>query len=71
MKIVLNNKSLEIKVEKEHPGITINHLLEEVSFSTPVIMVRVNDRLIKKENYNEFIVKPGDQVAIIPLVDGG
>jgi sulfur carrier protein len=71
MKIVLNDKDLEITDEREHPGITIDRLLEETSFSAPVIMVRVNDRLIKKENYSEFIVKPGDHVAIIPLVGGG
>lgn len=71
MKIILNDKDLEIMDDVEHPDITIDDLLEKTSFSAPVIMVRVNDRLIKKENYSDFIVRPGDDVAIIPLVGGG
>lgn len=71
MKIILNDQETEVSELKGPTGLTVNNLLKETAFSAPVIMVRVNDRLIKKTNYDDFIVKPGDDVAIIPLVGGG
>ena len=68
MKIVLNKRKTELKQYNE---ITIDKLLEEVRYSFPLIIVKVNNRLIKKENYKAAVVKDGDTVDVIHLVGGG
>jgi len=68
MKIVLNNKETELNGCDE---IYVNDLLDRVEFASPVILVRVNDKLVKKINYGDFRVKSGDDVIAIPLVGGG
>jgi len=68
MKIVLNNKETELNGFDE---INVNDLLNRVKFVSPVIMVRVNDKLVKKINHGDFRVKAGDDVVAIPLVGGG
>lgn len=68
MKIVLNNKETELDGCDE---INVKDLLDRVEFNSPVIMVRVNDKLVKKTNHGDFQIKPGDNVIAIPLVGGG
>ena len=68
MKIVLNNEETELNGCDE---INVNDLLNRVKFASPVIMVRVNDKLVKKINHGDFRVKAGDDVVAIPLVGGG
>lgn len=68
MKIVLNNKETELNGFDE---INVNDLLNRVKFVSSVIMVRVNDKLVKKINHGDFRVKAGDDVVAIPLVGGG
>jgi len=68
MKIVLNNEETELNGCDE---INVNDLLDRVKFASPVIMVRVNDKLVKKINHGDFRVKAGDNVIAIPLVGGG
>ena len=47
MKIVLNNR------ETDYPGetLTVKELLKAMNFIFPMIVVKVNGKLIKKENY--------------------
>ena len=68
MKIVLNNEETELNGCDE---INVNDLLNRMKFASPVIMVRVNDKLVKKVNHGDFRVKAGDDVVAIPLVGGG
>ena len=41
------------------------------SFKFRMLVVRLNDRLIKKEEYETTLVKDGDDLKIIHLVSGG
>ena len=68
MKFILNNKETELNGFDE---IYVKDLLDRVEFNSPVILVRVNDKLVKKTNHGDFRVKPGDNVIAIPLVGGG
>jgi len=68
MKIVLNNKETELNGCDE---INVKDLLNRVEFTSPIILVRVNDKLVKKTNHGDFHIKPGDNVIAIPLVGGG
>jgi thiamine biosynthesis protein ThiS len=69
MKIILNNKEeiLELNEDK----ISVNKLLEIKKYSFPRLIVRINENLIKKENYNTTFIKDGDKVDIIHMISGG
>lgn len=68
MKLVLNNKKTEIE---GHDALSVKALLETTGFASTVIMVKVNNRLVKKADYEGFRVNPGDNVIVVPLVGGG
>lgn len=67
MKILLNNRSEEFNGE----SLTISQIMEIKSFHFKMLVVRLNDTLIKKEEYQTTTVKDGDDLKIIHLVSGG
>lgn len=67
MKIVLNNKETELPVEQ----ITVQGLLRAMNFTFPLIVIKVNGELVKKENYDRVQLRKGDNVDAIHLISGG
>jgi len=68
MKIQLNNRD-EIFAEPEEMNVT--QLLKAKNFSFPMIIIKINGKLIKKENYSESMIKNGDEVTALHLISGG
>lgn len=67
MKIMLNNRDEII----EGDVFSISQIMVIKSFKFRMLVVRLNDRLIKKEEYETTLVKDGDDLKIIHLVSGG
>jgi len=67
MQIILNNR-LEEFLGLE---LTVSAIMELKSFRFKMLVVRLNDRLVKKEDYDTAVVKDGDDLKIIHLVSGG
>ncbi|MHC1689548.1 MAG: sulfur carrier protein ThiS [Bacteroidales bacterium] len=67
MKIMLNNRTEII----EGDVFSISQIMVIKSFKFRMLVVRLNDRLIKKEEYETTLVKDGDDLKIIHLVSGG
>ena len=67
MKIVLNNKETELPVEQ----ITVQGLLRAMNFTFPLIVIKVNGELVKKEKYDRVQLRKGDNVDAIHLISGG
>ena len=67
MKIILNNNEETFDRDK----MTISELLELSNFSYKLLIVKVNGKLIKKDAYEDTIVKDGDDVTVLHLVTGG
>ena len=67
MKIMLNNRAEII----EGDVFSISQIMVIKSFKFRMLVVRLNDRLIKKDEYETTIVKDGDDLKIIHLVSGG
>lgn len=67
MKIMLNNRTEII----EGDVFSISQIMVIKSFKFRMLVVRLNDRLIKKDEYETTIVKDGDDLKIIHLVSGG
>jgi len=69
MKLILNNREEFLETSKD--VVTINEIREMKSFSFRSLVVKVNGALVKKDKYDEPLVKAGDKVDIIHLISGG
>jgi thiamine biosynthesis protein ThiS len=54
-----------------HDGMTIQSLLEEKNFTFPRIVVKVNGKLIKKQQYSSYTIEDGDRIDAIHMIGGG
>lgn len=65
--ILLNNREESF----DFNTISVSELLVVKKFSFRMLVIKVNDVLIKREQYESTIVKTGDKVDIIHLMSGG
>ncbi|BDX37393.1 hypothetical protein CYCD_07480 [Tenuifilaceae bacterium CYCD] len=69
MEIILNNNPDVIETAED--SITVENLLRIKKFSYKLLVVKINDILIKKEDYPISRVVKGDNVQVIHLITGG
>jgi thiamine biosynthesis protein ThiS len=67
MKIILNNQPEEFHQD----CLTVNELLEIKKFTFKMLVIKINNRLIRKENYGSEQIREGDDVMVLHLVSGG
>jgi thiamine biosynthesis protein ThiS len=67
MEIFLNNKNETF----DKDALTVTQLLEIKRFTFKMIIVKINGKLIKKENYKTAVINDGDNVNVIHLISGG
>jgi sulfur carrier protein len=67
MKINLNN-NVEFFLQDQ---LTINEILKEKNYSFRLILVKLNNTLINKLDFDHTTVKDGDDLKIIHLMSGG
>lgn len=67
MKITLNNREETFK----QSTLTVDELLKEKNFTFKLLVIKVNSKLVRKEDYKTFKIKDGDNVAVIHLISGG
>lgn len=67
MKITLNNRLENFDAD----SLSVSKIMEIKSFHFRMLVVRLNDSLIKREEYETTEVKDGDDLKIIHLVSGG
>ena len=67
MNIILNNTAESI----EGNEISISQLLIIKNFIFKMLVIKVNDQVVKKQDYETTIVKDGDNVVVLHLVSGG
>ena len=66
MSITVNGKTIEhIKQE------TISDLLKRMHYTFPLIIVKINGKLIKKKDYKETVILDKSEVKVIHLISGG
>lgn len=69
MKLIINHNSEVIETSQQ--SITVAELLKIKSFTYKMLIVKVNDALILKDDYSTVNVKEGDNVMVIHLMTGG
>ena len=67
MKITLNNNSETI----EGNSLTIENLLKVKNFTFKMLIIKVNGKLIQKEDYSTSTIREGDDISVLHLISGG
>jgi sulfur carrier protein len=52
-------------------GMTVASLLEKKKFVFPMLVVRINGRLVEREKYDRTTIADNDVVDVIHLISGG
>tara|TARA_B100002051_G_C16347220_1_gene444624 strand:+ start:283 stop:498 length:216 start_codon:yes stop_codon:yes gene_type:complete len=50
---------------------TLIKLIKDLNFEKKSFAIAVNSEVVKKENYNRFIILPDSKIEIISAVGGG
>jgi sulfur carrier protein len=67
MKIQLNNTPEEFAGE----SLTVSELLRLKNFTFKMLVIKINDVLVKKTAYDTSIIRDGDEVHVLHLISGG
>ena len=67
MQITLNNRQEEF----DKNTMTVRELLDKKKFTFKMLVVKINKKLVKKEDYDSAIIKDGDDVSVLHLISGG
>lgn len=68
MTITLNKRETELK---DHKELTVSELFKIMKFSFPMIIVKINGDIVKKEDYKTKLIKDKDKVSAFHLISGG
>ena len=64
--ITVNGK--EVAYEE---GMTVKRLLEIMNYTFPMIIVRVNGKLVLREDWETFVIPPDAKVQALHQIAGG
>jgi thiamine biosynthesis protein ThiS len=67
MRINLNNKFEDFEGEQ----LTVSELLQIKNFTFRLLVIKINDKVVRKENYGSALISDGDKVVVMHLVSGG
>lgn len=67
MKILLNDREEEFVKER----LSVSEMLLLKKFSFRMRIIKINDILIAKDNYDSTIINDGDKVQMLYLMSGG
>lgn len=67
MNIILNNRQETIDKDL----MTVSELLKYKNFTFKLLVVKINGKLIKKDQYDTATIRDGDDVAVLHLTSGG
>ena len=67
MKIILNNNPETFEADK----LTISELLKIKNYTFRMLIIKINSKLVKKEDYDTAMISEGDDVNVLHLISGG
>jgi sulfur carrier protein len=67
MNITLNNIPEKFDTDK----CTVNELLRLKNFTFKMLIIKINGKLVKKEEYDTTLISEGDDVNVLHLISGG
>ncbi|HEY86143.1 MAG TPA: sulfur carrier protein ThiS [Chloroflexi bacterium] len=67
MKITLNNRPEEFNAEK----MTVRELLQAKNFTFKLLVIKINKKPVKKDQYDTAEIHDGDEVIVHHMISGG
>ena len=67
MKIILNNEEEEF----DRPSMTVSDMITLKKFTFRMRIIKINGRLISREDYDSEVINDGDNVQMVYLMSGG
>jgi thiamine biosynthesis protein ThiS len=67
MKIILNGREEEFKRE----AMSVSEMLDLKKFSFRMRIIKINGKLISRDDYGSSIINNGDNVQMLYLMSGG
>ena len=67
MKITLNNNHIELNCSE----CSVKELLTVQKFTFKMLIIKINGKIIKKDEYENAVIREGDNVDVIHLISGG
>jgi len=67
MQLTVNQKPVQL----DAATLTVRELLERLKYQFPLIFVKVNGKIVKKDQYAVHPLQEGDVVEAIHLMGGG
>lgn len=59
------------KIKEYENSITIESLILQEGYKKDIVVVEVNEKIIKKNEYETYMLEDGDKVEILKFVGGG
>lgn len=59
------------KIKEYENSMTIETLIYQEGYEKDIVVVEVNEKIIKKNEYESYTLKDGDKVEILKFVGGG
>ena len=66
MSIIVNSKKVEW-VENE----TVNQLLKRMRYTFPLVVVKINDKVVPRKDFLDVKIPDNSKVAVIHMISGG
>ena len=66
MSIEVNGRKVEW-IENE----TVKDLLRRMRYTFPLVVVKINDKVVPRSNFPDFIVPDNSKIAVIHMISGG
>jgi sulfur carrier protein len=67
MRIILNNRVEDLR----ESNISIGELLRIKNYSFRMLVTKINDKLVKKEDRESTFIREGDEVTVLHMISGG
>ena len=66
MSIEVNSKNVDW-VQNE----TVEGLLKRMRYTFPLVVVKINDKVVPKQDFSEVLVQDRSRIAVIHMISGG
>ena len=66
MSLEVNGRTVEF-VEKE----SVKDLLKRMKYTFPLVVVKINDKVVPRTDFSEVIVPDNSKIAVIHMISGG
>lgn len=67
----MNNITVNGNIVEWEDGMTISSLLIKMNYTFRMLVIKVNGKLIKKDQYDTTLIPQNADVAVIHLISGG